>query len=64
MMMVEYHQINMRWMLMMKMTKRRMFMISVITMTILMTKMTLKVLVLTISGETSGEMSRHDGTHT
>ena len=34
------------------------------SMTILMTMMTLKVLVLTISGETSGEMSRHDGTHT
>ena len=33
-------------------------------MTILMTMMTVKVLVLTISGETSGEMSRHDGTHT
>ena len=63
-MMVEYHQINMRWMQMMKMTKRKMFIILIRSMTILMTKMTLKVLVLTISGETSGEMSRHDGTHT
>ena len=46
---------------MMKMTIMKMF---IIVMTILMTMMTLKVLVLTISGETSGEMSRHDGTHT
>ena len=64
MIMVEYHQINMRWVLMMRMTKRKMIIISVRSMTILMTMMTLKVLVLTISGETSGEMSRHDGTHT
>ena len=49
---------------MMRMTKRKMIIISVRSMTILMTMMTLKVLVLTISGETSGEMSRHDGTHT
>ena len=64
MIMVEFHQINMRGMLMIKMTKRKMFIILMISMTILMTMMTLKVLVLTISGETSGEMSRHDGTHT
>ena len=60
MMMVKYYQINMRWM---QMTIMKIFII-VRSMTILMTMMTLKVLVLTISGETSGEMSRHDGTHT
>ena len=57
---VKYYQINMRWM---QMTIMKIFII-VRSMTILMTMMTLKVLVLTISGETSGEMSRHDGTHT
>ena len=64
MMMVKYYQINMRWMQMLKMTITKMFIIVMRSMTILMTMMTLKVLVLTISGETSGEMSRHDGTHT
>ena len=60
MMKVKYYQINMRWM---QMTIMKIFII-VRSMTILMTMTTLKVLVLTISGETSGEMSRHDGTHT
>ena len=39
-MMVKYHQINMRWVLMMRMTKRKMIIISVRSMTILMTMMT------------------------